>query len=269
MQARDADTFLDLFDELLEVPAIETSGRELTPAGPRAEVVLHDGGSGSGLNDAMALVDAGTPSGVPGPGVDILARALFAAIRAVATGDETPLDLSHTALENVTIVFTDLVGWTTLATRLGPDAADDLRHRHFSAMHRAITETGGALVKNLGDGVMAVFTRASAALACAVAMQRAVDQDNCNSGRSLGLRVGISGGEVVREGADYFGDPVVEAARLCGMTSAGTIVVAQVVKEMAGRRSRFRYLDVGPVELKGLPESVPAYEVDWEPGPPF
>ena len=113
------------------------------------------------------------------------------------------------------ILFTDLVGSTELTAALTPDAADELRRAHFSALRQAITASGGTEVKSLGDGLMVVFPIASAALSCAVAMQQAVDRDNRNAIRVLDSRVGISAGEVTREADDYFGEPVIEAARLC------------------------------------------------------
>jgi hypothetical protein len=118
-------------------------------------------------------------------------------------------------IQSTTILFTDVVGSTELSQRLSPDAAEEVRRGHFSILRQTIAEAGGTEVKNLGDGLMVVFGSASAALACAVAMQQGVERDNRNHERSVGLRVGLSGGEVTREDDDYFGDPVVEAARLC------------------------------------------------------
>ena len=80
--------------------------------------------------------------------------------------------------ENVAILFTDIVGSTELSQRLSPEAADEVRRGHFSILRQAITESGGTEVKNLGDGLMVVFVSASAALACAVAMQQGVERDN-------------------------------------------------------------------------------------------
>lgn len=170
------------------------------------------------------------------------------------------------ATENITVLFTDLVGSTALSSNLAQDAADVLRREHFSILRRAIAETGGTEVKNLGDGLMVVFGAASAALACAVAMQQGVERDNRERERVIGLRVGLSGGEVVREeGADYFGDPVVEAARLCALCEGGQILATDVVRLMAGRRSRHQYQSLGELELKGLPEPVETVEVTWAP----
>jgi len=169
------------------------------------------------------------------------------------------------AIENVAVLFTDLVGSTELAFGVEPDVADRLRQTHFSALRRAIAASGGTEVKNLGDGLMVVFATASSALSCAVAMQQEVDRENRQSGRSLGLRVGLSGGEATREGDDYFGDPVVEAARLCARAVGGQIVASELVRAMAGRRSQLVFRSLGQLELKGLPEPVDAVEVGWEP----
>src|SRR4029079_16864989 len=117
--------------------------------------------------------------------------------------------------ENVAILFTDVVGSTELSQRVSPEAADEVRRGHFSILRQAIAESCGAEVKNLGDGIMVVFASASAALSCAVGMQQGVERDNRGREHSVGLRVGLSVGEVTHEDDDYFGDAVVEASRLC------------------------------------------------------
>ena len=122
--------------------------------------------------------------------------------------------------EHVVILFTDVVGSTELSMAHSPDEADEVRRAHFSILRQAIAEAGGKEVKNLGDGLMVVFGSASAALGCAVAMQQGVELDNRGREHSVGLRVGLSGGEATREDGDYFGDPVVEAARLCAAMRA-------------------------------------------------
>lgn len=169
------------------------------------------------------------------------------------------------ATENVAVLFTDMVGSTALATGLAPDAADDLRREHFAILRQAIAEAGGSEVKNLGDGLMVVFASMSASLSCAVGMQQGIERDNRRRERLVGLRVGISGGEVTREDDDYFGDAVIEAARLCATCEGGQILVADVVRAMAGRRSKHRCTAVGPLSLKGLPDPVDTVEVHWEP----
>jgi class 3 adenylate cyclase/tetratricopeptide (TPR) repeat protein len=169
------------------------------------------------------------------------------------------------ATENVTVLFTDLVGSTELSTSLSSEAADDVRRRHFSTLRQAIATSGGTEVKNLGDGLMVVFPVASAALACAVAMQQAVHRDNATAERPLGLRVALSAGEATKEDGDYFGDPVIEAARLCARAEGGQILAADLVRANAGRRSPHVFTSVGELELKGLPEPLETLDVGWDP----
>jgi class 3 adenylate cyclase len=169
------------------------------------------------------------------------------------------------AIESTTILFTDVVGSTELSQRISPDSAEEVRRGHFSILRQTIAEAGGTEVKNLGDGLMVVFSSASAALACAVAMQQGVERDNRNREHSVGLRIGLSGGEVTREDDDYFGDPVIEAARLCAACESGQVLATDVVRAMAGRRNRHQCLSLGELTLKGLSEPLETVEVRWEP----
>ena len=167
--------------------------------------------------------------------------------------------------ENVAILFTDIVGSTELSQRLSPQAADEVRRGHFSILRQAITETAGREVKNLGDGLMVVFSSASAALGCAVAMQQGVEKVNRDGTEAVGLRVGLSVGEASNEDGDYFGDPVVEAARLCARCDGGQILATAFVRAMAGRHNRHECRSLGGLTLKGLPDPVETVEVLWEP----
>jgi class 3 adenylate cyclase len=160
-------------------------------------------------------------------------------------GAEVLQRLGHRT-EDVTVLFTDVVGSTELFDRLGDDAAHELRRRHFALLREAIHEQGGREVKSLGDGLMVIFDTAAAAKACANAMQRAVGAcEDC-----LELRIGIASGEAVREGDDYFGRPVVTAKRLCDTARGGEVLVAgEPDAELE---------PVGPLALKGLSEPVAA-----------
>src|SRR3954452_9953548 len=112
---------------------------------------------------------------------------------------------------------------------MAPDAADEVRREHFGVLRQAVAEAGGTEVKHLGDGLMVVFGAASAALSCAVAMQQGIERHNRGRQQWVGLRVGLSGGEVTCEDDDYFGDPVIEAARLCARCESGQVLAADIV----------------------------------------
>ena len=148
---------------------------------------------------------------------------------------------------------------------MSPAEADDLRRTHFSLLRQAIAAAGATEVKNLGDGLMVVSSLASAGLECAVSMQQAIDVHNRTTSSPVGLRVGVSCGEVTREGDDYFGDAVVEAARLCSTARSGQVLVAALARAAAGRRSTYAFLPIGPLELKGLPEPLEVFDLAWVP----
>jgi class 3 adenylate cyclase/tetratricopeptide (TPR) repeat protein len=164
-----------------------------------------------------------------------------------------------------TFVFTDLVDSTATAARLGPEAAEGLRQTHFRLLRSAIGASGGIEVKNLGDGLMVMYSSPSRALSGAVGMQQAIDHHNRSDGEPLGVRIGVSAGEAVEDDDDYFGDPVVEAARLCAAAIGGQILAAEIVRMMVGRSATQSFVPVGPLALKGIPEPVDAVEVLWEP----
>jgi class 3 adenylate cyclase/tetratricopeptide (TPR) repeat protein len=167
--------------------------------------------------------------------------------------------------QTVTVLFTDIVGSTERASHLGPDEADRVRQSHFSLLRKALASGDGTEVKNLGDGLMAVFGSPSGAVGCAVAMQQAIEQDNRRSLEPLGLRVGMSCGETTIDDGDYFGDPVVEASRICALCEGGQILAAESVRTMAGRRCAHPLSVIGDTELKGLPDPVTLCEVGWVP----
>jgi class 3 adenylate cyclase len=97
-----------------------------------------------------------------------------------------------------TFVFTDLVDSTAIAARLGPAAAEELRLTHFGLLRTAVAAAGGTEVKNLGDGLMVVFSSPSRAVSCAVGMQQAVDAHNARSPVPLSIRVGLATGEQIQ-----------------------------------------------------------------------
>ena len=167
------------------------------------------------------------------------------------------------ASRTCTIMFTDLVASTELRTTIGDDAFDDRRREHERLLDDEVQRHGGEVVKRAGDGVMATFAAAADAVGCAVAMQRAVVRDNQRRAFPLMMRVAMSAGDVVFEDGDCHGTPVVEASRLCDLTPSGQILVADLVRALAGSRGGHTFVPVGPVMLKGLSESIPVCEVTW------
>ena len=167
-----------------------------------------------------------------------------------------------------TVVFTDLVGSTELSTRLSAAAADEVRRTHFELLRRAIDAHGGTEVKNLGDGIMAVFPSVGSALDASVSIQQEAHRHNeDHAEQPLRIRVGVATGDCVAEDGDYFGEPVIQAARLCNAADGAEILVAEVVR-LSAPRGHYRFDRLGPLELKGIPEAVDVAKLQWSPPEP-
>ena len=147
----------------------------------------------------------------------------------------------------VTVLFTDQVHSTEQSQRLGDDAADVLRRAHFSLLRDALTQHRGEEVKTIGDSLMVVFPSALDALACAVAIQQAVERFNRSQPpeRLLHIRVGLDAGEPSRSDRDYFGTPVVVARRLCDSAVGGQIITSDLVRRLAGTRGGHTFSELG------------------------
>ena len=165
------------------------------------------------------------------------------------------------AVENVAVLVADVVDPTGVPAQ----TADDIRRGHLAVLRQAIAETVGREVKSLGRSVMVVFPSTSAAISCAVAMQQGIEREGRGVRHAPGLRVGLSVGEVSIEHGEHFGDPVIEATELCAGCAEGQILATEMVRLMAGRRSRHACSPAGPRDVPGLPEPVQTVEVAWDP----
>ena len=168
------------------------------------------------------------------------------------------------ATTTATILFTDLVGSTALLTRLGEDAFHSVRAEHDQLLRDAIERADGTVVKHGGDGLMASFPSASDAVAAACTVQQAIARRNARAAEPLGVRIGISTGDVRMEDGDYFGTPVVEAARLCNDADGGEILVAEVVRILAGTHGGHRFEPQEPRVLAGLGAPLAIASVVWD-----
>jgi len=162
-----------------------------------------------------------------------------------------------------TILFTDIVESTSLTQKIGDEAAMEIVELHDSIVRDALKDLGGREVKHLGDGIMASFVSAAAAVKCAARVQTEIaKRGRENADRPIQIRVGIAAGEPVERHNDLFGVTVQLASRLCAHAAAEQIVVSNVVAELcAGKALPFE--DLGEVTLKGFEQPVRAHAVTW------
>ena len=167
------------------------------------------------------------------------------------------------SIELATILVTDLVGSTRLATSVGPVRADELRDEHFDVLREAIRAWGGQEFRNTGDGTMVAFRSASAAVECAVSMQQLIERRYRRAEPKLQVRIGLGAGESTVQNGEYFGMPSIEAARFCDKAEADGILASPAVRMLAARLEGIRFDSVGALEFKGFPEPVEAFAVPW------
>ncbi len=106
------------------------------------------------------------------------------------------------------------------------------------------------------------FPRAGDAVAAAAEIQRRISRRNEDSEVALGVRIGLSAGDVIERAGDYHGVPVIEAARLCAAATGGQILASETVRSLVGSRGGHDFVALGELDLKGLPPLATA-AVRW------
>ncbi len=162
-----------------------------------------------------------------------------------------------------TIIFTDIVESTSLTQALGDDQAMELVNIHDRVVRAALSGTNGREVKHTGDGIMASFVSAAAAVRCTAQIQRELAaRAERQSELPFQIRIGAAAGEPVERANDIFGSTVQLAARLCAHAQPQEILVSSVVADLCmGKGLAFRQL--GEVLLKGFDRAVNVHAVEW------
>jgi class 3 adenylate cyclase len=144
------------------------------------------------------------------------------------------------------VLFTDVVDSTRRAADVGDARWKSLLDRHDRAAAAAVARGGGRVVKSTGDGVLALFPSAGAALRAAGRLRDDL------AAEGLEIRIGVHVGDVDHRGGDVSGLAVHIAARVMAEAGAGELFVTpSVVAAVAGEQGRFE--PVGRFELKGVP----------------
>jgi class 3 adenylate cyclase len=169
-----------------------------------------------------------------------------------------------TRIAERTVLFADLRGSTALYETLGNAEATSVVTHTVAALSRTVPACGGALIKTLGDGLMAVFNTPVQGFRSAQKMHEALEpivargrEHGASAGlRGLRLQVALARGEVVEMGGDFFGDAVNVAARLIDHASDNeTLITADVLAGLGTElQPRFRSLDW--MHLRGRAEPV-------------
>jgi class 3 adenylate cyclase/tetratricopeptide (TPR) repeat protein len=170
----------------------------------------------------------------------------------------------------VTVLFGDLVGFTSLAETMDPEAVKTLVDRGFERLVRDIVEFGGRVDKILGDAIVALFGApvaneddAERAVRAALAMQHTMRTYAAEVGADIQMRIGVNTGEVLtgamRAGGEYtaMGDVVNTANRLQSAARPGQVYVGPLTYRAT--QDVIAYEPIGPVQARGREEPVDAH----------
>jgi len=176
----------------------------------------------------------------------------------------------------LTIMFCDLVGSTALSARLDPEDMRDVILAFQGACTQIMPTYDGFIAKFQGDGVLAYFgypraheDDAERAVRAGLEIITAVGQIRSPCGSKLKVRIGVATGlvvvgDLIGQGASQeravVGDAVNLAARLQGIAEPETIVIAGSTRRLIG--DLFKLCDLGPHQVKGVPESIQAWAVE-------
>lgn len=133
----------------------------------------------------------------------------------------------------ITILFTDIANFTAMTESGGEKQAIKVLDAHDRAVIPTVARNRGRVVKNVGDGIMAVFRDPSDAVAAAADIMEAADGDGGKKA-GLRLRIGLDAGRPTRRGEDYIGHTVNLAARLVKRARPGEALVTEAVRKAAG-----------------------------------
>jgi class 3 adenylate cyclase len=171
--------------------------------------------------------------------------------------DEAPLQERRLAA----IMFTDMVGFTSLAQKDEPRAMR-LLEEHRALVRREYPRFKGREIKTMGDGFLLEFSSALEAASCALAIQRAVRKRNQTRSRDkIQLRIGVHVGDLISVGGDIFGDAVNIASRIEPMAEPGGICVSQQVYDQVWNKVPVKMAEMAQCRLKNVSAPIGVYRV--------
>lgn len=159
-----------------------------------------------------------------------------------------------------TFMFTDIVKSTSLVEALGDDAWTALLRWHDEQMRAFFAAYEGQEVTATGDGFFVGFDSPEAAIACAIAIQRKLEEHRAQHGFAPQVRIGLHASEAAQVGRNYQGFGVHEAARIGALAGPGVIVAS---RGTVASPSTYSVSNPRTVTLRGISEPVEVVDVDW------
>jgi class 3 adenylate cyclase len=185
---------------------------------------------------------------------------------ASSVGERRPDLAPHVAPDGtVTLMFSDMEGFTAMTERLGDLEAREVIRRHNAVVREQLSAHGGYEVELQGDGFLLAFSSARSALLCAIAIQRAfAAYSEAHPDEPIRVRIGLHTGEALKDADKFFGKTVILAARIASVARGGEILASSLLKELTESTGDLRFGAAREVDLKGLSERQRVHAVEWE-----
>ncbi|MAP93110.1 adenylate/guanylate cyclase domain-containing protein [Candidatus Poribacteria bacterium] len=171
-------------------------------------------------------------------------------------------------VKDLTVLFTDLKGSTELYDRVGDLKAFNLVNQHFESLAKVIVRNRGAIVKTIGDAVMATFANPLDSVKAATEIVEDLNQFNRqHGGENIIIKIGVHKGSSIavtlNDRLDYFGQTVNVAARVQGLADAEEIYITDSVYEIEEIQDKISDYTIIPerAKLKGIQEEMDVYKV--------
>ena len=182
----------------------------------------------------------------------------------LAQADARYLDELESLRQLIVVMFTDIQGSTAYFQEHGDAAGLLMVHSSARTIRQVVEKHGGKVIKTIGDGLMATFTRPIASVNAAIEMQKLLSEVNelRPEHERVAVRVGIHQGTGIVKSDDVFGDVVNVASRVESQAAPGQIVISQALfQQLHG--SRFNIKELGRFNLKGVACEHCLYQVIW------
>jgi class 3 adenylate cyclase len=165
----------------------------------------------------------------------------------------------------VTLLFSDMEGFTVMTERLGDLRAREVIRRHNKVVREQLAAHGGYEVELQGDGFLLAFGSARQALLCAIEIQRTFARQAAGSSEDVPIRVriGVHTGEALKDADKFFGRSVILTARIADQASGGEIMASNIVRELTQSTGDIRFGAERDAALKGISQTQRLVLVDW------
>ncbi len=164
----------------------------------------------------------------------------------------------------VTLMFSDMAGYTAMTERLGDHAALKIVQAHNEIVRRECEAFGGFEVELRGDGFLVAFPSALSGVRCGIALHRQfAEYSERHPEDPIHLRIGLHTGQAIRDVDKFFGKTVIQAFRISDLAAADEIMISEDVRHKVEGAGNLRFLGEQVVTLKGIYGEHRLIAVEW------